>query len=560
MQIRTLYLLPILCLALCFTGCNEEEFLEEQPLDFFSPDNSFENFDQFESSLFDLYAQVRAIHYEAGDNAYAHHYGTDMMKDARLSTNSGRFGNYANSINPTSGAVNYHWRNWYKVVSAVNFILEQLSLIDQLSADEALLIEAESRFFRGLAYRYLTYLYGDVPLYLEAISSPRTDFTRAPRADVLAQVVEDLSFAADNLAGITEVVDGRVHNLVPQHYLADVYLSQGNTAAALSAASAVIDDPATALMTERFGITAGVDTLDVYYDLFRKGSQNRSSSGNTEAIWVAQMEADVPGGFLISTGGIDGNRWERNHAPASFTLNDPDGKSGMLSWVGDLNAGGRGVSFMQPTDWFENELWESDFDNDIRNANHNFRRTIIYNNPESAFFGRSAIDFPGSVIQSSDWRFYPWLTKVTTPMNHPPALYVDPSIFLLSASAGATYTDQYVIRLAETYLLRAEIHLAVGDAEAAAADINIVRNRANANPVDASAVTLDYILDERARELSLEEQRRITLHRTGKLVERVRKYNSHNADDIQEFHALWPIPLPDIEANTTGSLPQNPGY
>ena len=73
-------------------------------------------------------------------------------------------------------------------------------------------------------------------------------------------------------------------------------------------------------------------------------------------------------------------------------------------------------------------------------------------------------------------------------------------------------------------------------------------------------VTIDYILDERARELSLEEDRRITLSRTGKLVERVRLYNDHNGPQIQEFHAVWPLPVSEIDANINADLDQNPGY
>lgn len=552
--------LYLCALALCATlgsGCNEDEFLEEQPIDFFTPGNSFETFEQFDAAVVDLYARVRDIHYSTSNNSYMHHFGTDMMKDARLSGSGSRLGNYSD-INPVSGIVSFHWRNWFKIVSSVNIIMQNLETAD-LGPEQATQIEAEARFFRGLAYRYLAYLYGGVPVYTEAIESPRTDFTRNSREEVFGQVINDLTFAADNLPGITEVADGRVHELVARHYLAEIYLSLDDPQEAINQTNIVINDEATALMTERFGVAAGVDTLDVYYDLFRRGSQNRSG-GNTEALWVAQMETNVPGGLLSSTGGISANRFERFHAPASWTLNDPDGEPGMLRWVGDLNAGGRGVSFMQPTDWFEEVLWESDFDGDIRNANHNYRRTILYNNPESAFFGQSAIDFPGTVIESSDWRFYPWLTKVTTPFNHPSELYTDPSIFLLSSSAGATYADQYILRLAETYLLRAEAYLAAGDAAAAAADVNVVRTRAEATPVAPGDVTLDYILDERARELSLEEQRRITLHRVDKLVERVRLYNNHNGPQIQDHQGIWPIPLGDIEANVTGDLAQNPGY
>ena len=50
-----------------------------------------------------------------------------------------------------------------------------------------------------------------------------------------------------------------------------------------------------------------------------------------------------------------------------------------------------------------------------------------------------------------------------------------------------------------------------------------------------------------------------TLVRTGKLIERVKKYNPEARDLIQDFHVLWPIPQAVRDANT-GEFPQNPGY
>ncbi len=118
------------------------------------------------------------------------------------------------------------------------------------------------------------------------------------------------------------------------------------------------------------------------------------------------------------------------------------------------------------------------------------------------------------------------------------------------------------MRLAETYLLRAEAHLLNGNAQNAADDINEVRSRANATPVTAVEVTLDYILDERARELTIEEPRRKTLARMGKLVERVRKYNMRQStrESIQDYHQWFPIPQRAIDANQGAVLEQNPGY
>ena len=73
--------------------------------------------------------------------------------------------------------------------------------------------------------------------------------------------------------------------------------------------------------------------------------------------------------------------------------------------------------------------------------------------------------------------------------------------------------DWYMVRIAETYLLRAEAYLAKNQKDKAAADINVLRARAGAAPVAASKVDIDYIMDERIRELFGEEQRWITLNR-----------------------------------------------
>ena len=97
----------------------------------------------------------------------------------------------------------------------------------------------------------------------------------------------------------------------------------------------------------------------------------------------------------------------------------------------------------------------------------------------------------------------------------------------------------------------------------AAADINAIRNRAHATPVDPVNVDLDYILDERAREVYGEEWRHITLRRMGKLLERVRKYNNnpiYPACNIKDPNILFPIPQSQIDLNIDAVFPQNPGY
>ncbi|MEO7766475.1 MAG: RagB/SusD family nutrient uptake outer membrane protein [Ferruginibacter sp.] len=89
-------------------------------------------------------------------------------------------------------------------------------------------------------------------------------------------------------------------------------------------------------------------------------------------------------------------------------------------------------------------------------------------------------------------------------------------------SGREIYTDNYIFRLAETYLLRGEAYINNSQADLAAADINKVRGRVNAAPITAASVNLHFILDERAREILWEEPRVLTLMRVGKFVERVK--------------------------------------
>ena len=67
------------------------------------------------------------------------------------------------------------------------------------------------------------------------------------------------------------------------------------------------------------------------------------------------------------------------------------------------------------------------------------------------------------------------------------------------------------------------------------------------------------------RVTKFEEFRTVTLMRTNKLVERVRKHNPmynglYATNGIEEYHSLYPIPADEIENNSEAVLEQNPGY
>ncbi|AQG80709.1 RagB/SusD family nutrient uptake outer membrane protein [Spirosoma montaniterrae] len=549
-------------------GCKEDEFLEEVPLDFYSPENSYINEGNFNAALTDLYARVRAIQsVDGGASLYSEVLGTDIAYNGRL--DQARLGNYAVALTPQGDIPRQHWIRWYKIISNANTIIARLGT-SQLTEAQKRVIGAEARLFRAYAYHKLVHLYGGVPLILDEVNTPTTNFTRATREQVLQQIIIDATDAATNLPGIDAVRDGKLSKPVANHLLAETYIALKDYDKAIAAATEVIEKSNLRLMNERFG-SLRTQPGDVFYDLFRVGNQNRKS-GNMESIWVIQYELDVIGGVLTSAGSPM-NNLERVVAPAVFSISDPSGRAALLdnASASTLNSGGRGVSFVRPSDYFLYDVWGLDpkKDNrrldpsvtDIRTSPFNIVRDFIYTNPTSPnFVGKSLIDFPAPNWVSANWRWYPYPSKITTPGQHPVGVMQDPAKLTLKTTAGPTFRDMYQIRLPETILLRAEAHLLKGNTTQAAADINLVRNRAKAKPVTPAEVTLDYILDERARELIFEEDRRVTLSRMGKLVERVRKYNPLNRPNIQDFHALFPIPFSEIEANKDGKLEQNPGY
>ena len=96
--------------------------------------------------------------------------------------------------------------------------------------------------------------------------------------------------------------------------------------------------------------------------------------------------------------------------------------------------------------------------------------------------------------------------------------------------------------------------------DVAATDINVIRARAKASPVESANVNIDYILDERIREFGFEEKRIFTLMRTGKWLDRVAKCNPFYASQVKATYNLWPIPQSEIDRNRGAKLEQNPGY
>lgn len=528
---RTIYKFFILFLtgSLVFTSCNDD-YLTETPRSFLSPDNTFVNTKGFETALTGLHIFVQqewGWNGGNGDSYCTYFAGTDICITGSQSGLVTPFEMY--SLHPSNGQVQGHWDFHFRAIGNANLIIDAAENPDvkwNLPEDKNR-IAAEARFFRAYNYRALVALYGDVPLVDIPQKPFRLDFTRKPVAEVVNFMIDDLKFAVQYLPDLG-AKDGKIAKGAAQHLLAEAYLWAGKPDLAEQAAKEVINSGLYKLMTSRFGPKASTPG-DVFSDLFVEHNQNRAS-GNLETIWAVQQEYKVRGGGGQEDGQNDWAR--RNWVPGYASV------PGMILCD---SLGGRGLGRLRPLKW----LLDSYESQDIRGSKYNIRRNYWYNNPTSQNYGQKV-----AITQELEniGYLYPSITKFDFGKT------ADDPAFLSSLK------DRYKMRLSETYLLLAEAQLLQGKKAEAATSINVVRARANATPVAAADVSIDYILDERARELIGETHRRFELVRTGKLVERVRRLNPKSKDVIRDHHVRWPIPQVAIDANSDAELTQNPGY
>jgi len=129
-------------------------------------------------------------------------------------------------------------------------------------------------------------------------------------------------------------------------------------------------------------------------------------------------------------------------------------------------------------------------------------------------------------------------------------------------------TDFPVFRLADVYLMYAEAVLrggSGGDVSTAVEYVNHIRERAYGNTsgnINSGDLTLDFILDERGRELYWESHRRTDLIRFGKFAgdSYIWSWKGETASGLATDEKFNIFPIPDADINANPNLQQNPGY
>jgi len=529
---------PALLVVLLIPACNKS-FLDEKVYSAYAPETLNDSLG-FEASITGLYNHLSQFFTWSDRQGWLNVWqvGTDIAYAAQQEGIEVPYYNYP-SLNSTDAAASFTWSWSYRMINNANIIIKNVEdpALGGMTETNKKAVNGEARFFRAYAYNLLATCFGKVPVVTEPITAPKTDFVRAPLEEVNALIEEDLLYAAANLPAIDNVKSNskgkmysRANKYMANQLLAEAYLRSGKNDLAEQQAKLVINSGAFSLTTTRFGVSAAKPG-DPFADMFLYGNQRRGQ-GNKEVIWVMEMEnpATVQGGITNSP------QQRRVWVAAYYQING-------MKIVDSL--GGRGIARLRLNDWVNYRLYEP---TDMRNSTYNFRRQYYYNDPtKPATYGKR-VPYTGF---DTVFRINPNITKW---------FEFNP----LDEFGFAMIKDIILMRLGESYLLLAEAQFKQGKLAEAAASLNVIRARANATPVLAANVTLDYILDERVRELVGEENRRMTLMRTGTLVDRATRLNSvspiNQMTGLLTKHLLMPIPQNEINLNKDAVLEQNPGY
>ncbi|SMB87116.1 RagB/SusD domain-containing protein [Hymenobacter roseosalivarius DSM 11622] len=446
------------------------------------------------------------------------------------------------------------WNSFYLGINTANAVIDQAANVTGIDEATKKRRVAEVKFLRAHHYFVLVQMYGAVPLVLSQNTKATKEATRTPVPEVYAAIISDLETALPDLAAPTSDY-GRATKGACEHLLARVYLTK-----ATSEAAAPNDYAQAATYAQNVIKNYSYRLLPDFANVFAQGAGEISD----EVIFATQYTSDP------TTNGAG------NETHLYFGM-EYDVQAGMRRDI----FYGRPFKRFRPTTYTLNTIF-ADRANDSR-YQKSFRSTYLSNNPGTFTnlfdnsktrvtyaTGDTAIYLPGVEWTLAQRARKPY--QVLVPSLYRPNLFPTLLKFLDPLRPDLTYTngsrDFLMFRLAETQLIAAEALLRMSKPAEALPFINAVRRRAAfpgkeaAMQITAGQLTMDFIMEERERELLGEMFRWFDLKRWGVLVERVRLYNPDAAANIRPFHVLRPIPQDQIDRTAGGAaaFPQNPGY
>lgn len=559
---KTLKIYSLLLLFVTLAGC--KDYLEEENKSNIIAEDYYKTQEGYEKLINAAYSTLRNVYaYTGTSSAYMFSAGTDMYVEGRTGDQPKSLSEYRN-LNPDDPYVLSFYTNLYKSIQTCNTAL----YFNANTAESANLPvrEGEMQFLRAYYYFLLVQTFGGVPLVTDRTTTPKSEFVRNSAEEVYTFIVSEMN-AALELVPETAPQYGRVTKRAIRHYLAKVHLTRGyesyGTAQDFQTAAQLAD---AAINSQKLTTS--------FEDLFYPGNDR-----DPEILFSIQFDAtSLPtattggngqgnffGPYQGGQGAVQGYPW-RNYAlvPTMYTFDTFTENDARFD-----------ATFMV----YHYARYYDYYDKRAERANLTIRfyykpkwdtRTAEQWKAEDPARRNTATVIPYSLAWESSQR--------TVADNASPTVkkFDDPKS-QFSVGNGSSSRDLFLARLGETYLIAAEAYLKAGNSGLAAERVNEVRRRA-AKPgrtaqmvVGAGDMNINFILDERARELVGEFHRWFDLKRTGTLIERTRTLNRDIKTNwfdqgVNPFlgpdgqaKILRPIPTAALDLNNA-DVAQNPGY
>ncbi|MBB6371235.1 RagB/SusD family nutrient uptake outer membrane protein [Chryseobacterium shigense] len=428
-----------------------------------------------------------------------------------------------NSWDSNTAILNGYYARLYQIIGYTNEFLRQTTdqklqergHTDPNFKQQVSNFRAEARFLRAYSYWVLLDTYGKVPFVTD---SDKLDPQFLPKqilpADLYAYIEKELKEIEVLLPDTNEY--GRVDKTAANFLLSRLYLNAQTytKTAQWNKASEYAEK-----------------VIASHYSLSPKYLYNFLADNNTspEIIWSLNM---------------DGIKSKTYGGTTFFVLAQTGGT--MLNYLKMGIAGGWGNIRVRPE--FVNKFQAADQNFDPADPN-----AFAKNDSRALFFNighkKTIAALPGTF--QDGYAFTKWRNTDKNGVAGSDAAYVD--------------TDFPMFRLSEAYLTAAEAYFRSGNSSQALNYINIIRNRAYNNgtgTISLSDLNLDFILDERSRELSWELMRRTDLIRFNKFTPGDYvwswKGNTQTGKAVDAKFNIFPLPSADITANP--NLVQNEGY
>ena len=502
---------------------------------------------------------------------------------------------------------------YYRLAQAVSFSNSFIKNASELSGDEVNVFIAEARFLRAYAYYNLLDLYGNVPLTTEISTdlptqSNRTELFNFIESELME--IESILLASNEYGRVDNVA---AHALLSRLYLnAEAWTGQDRYADCITYSQNVINSGYTLNMNDANGNGTAYDELfmadndvngaqnEFIFTLNFDGMQSQTYGGTTFLVHAAIGGSMNPGNFGVN-GGWGGLRTTKNlvnqFAVDLDALNSSLGSQSDWGLVGSATPNGWNgpdVEMFQtgPQEFsiyaelvsgelkFRfNEDWGNNFGD---NGNDGTLESGGANIPISAGTYFIVMDLGSGTYTispfSSDKRGMFYSDGQNLEIESIPPFEdgyavtkwtnIDSNGNQGSDSSGNFVdTDIPLIRLAEIYLNYAEATLrgGGGDTNTAVSLVNQIRERGfggTSGTISSGDLTLDFILDERSRELYWEGLRRTDLIRYNRFTSSSYlwpfKGNEPTGVGVDEYRNLFPLPANVVAINS--NLTQNEGY